>query len=81
MEWFKGIINKNVSSFVNFDVENVYLSISEKLLTHAISSIKSSIDVTEEEYAVIMHSRVIILFQNSELWVKKDSNEEFHGPL
>ena len=68
-------------AFVIFDVENFYPSISEKLLTDAISYAKSFIDITDEEYSLIMHSRNILLFQNSELWVKKDGNEDFDVPM
>ena len=46
-------------------------------MTDAISYAKSLIDITEEEYSIIMHSRKIILFQNSKPWVKQDRNEEF----
>ena len=28
-----------------------------------------------------MHSRKILLFQNSEPWVKKDANEDFDVPI
>ena len=68
-------------TFVIFDVEKFYPSISEKLLTDAISYAKSFIDITDEEYSLIMHSRKILLFQNSELWVKKDGNEDFDVPM
>ena len=47
IKWFKNIPNKKASSFVNFDAENFYPSISEKLLTDAISYAKSLIDITE----------------------------------
>lgn len=81
MEWFKSITNKTMSSFVNFDLENVYPLTSEKPSTQITIYVKSSIDVTEEEYSVIIHSNVIRLFQNSELRVMKDSNEDFDVPL
>ena len=37
VKWFKSILNKKASSFVNVYVENFYPSILEKLLTNAIS--------------------------------------------
>ena len=49
-------------------------------MTDAISYAKSLIDITEEEYSIIMHSWKILFFQNSELWVKKDGNEDFDVP-
>ena len=57
IKWFISIPNKKASSFVNFDNENFYSSISEKLLADAVSYAKSLIDITEEEYSIIMHSR------------------------
>ena len=50
-------------------------------MTDAISYAKSLIDITEEEYSVIMHSKRILLFQNSEPWVKKDGNDDFDVPM
>ena len=35
------------------------------------------LDKTDEEYSTIMHSREILLFQNSKSWAKKDGNEDF----
>ena len=81
IKWFKNIPNKKASPFVNFDLENFYPSISEKLLTDTVSYAKSLIDITKEEYSIIMHSRKIFLFQNSEQWVKKDGNEDFDVPM
>ena len=50
----------------------------EKLLADAISYAKSSSrDMTKKEYSVITHSRKILLFQNSEQWVKKHGNDNF----
>ena len=46
-------------------------------MTDAISYAKSLVDITEEEYSIIMHSWKILFFQNSEPWVKKDGNEDF----
>ena len=50
-------------------------------MTDAISYAKSLIDITEEEYSIIMHSRKILLFQNSEPWVKKYGKEDFDVPM
>ena len=47
----------------------------------AISCAKSFINITEEEYSIIMHSRKILLFQNSEPWMQKDGYEDFDVPM
>ena len=81
IKWFKSIPNKKGSPFVYFNVENVYPSISEKLLSDAISYARLLIDKTEVEYSITMHSRKMFLFQNSKAQVKKDNNEDFDVPM
>ena len=44
--WFKNIKSKKTSSFVDFDVENFYPSISIDLFTDAISCAKTNIAIT-----------------------------------
>ena len=60
IKWFISIPNKKASSFVNFDNENFYSSISEKLLADVVSYAKSLIDIAEEEYSIIMYSSKIL---------------------
>ena len=81
IKWFKSIPNKKVSSFVNFDVENFYPSISEKLLTHGISYAKSLTDIAKEQYLIVTHSKKTLRFQNTESQVKKDGNRDFDVPI
>ena len=80
IKWFKNIANKKKSSFINFDVENFYPSISLQLFTDAINYAKSMIDIDNQELAIIMQSRKTLLFQNGEPWVKKSNDEEFDVP-
>ena len=81
ISWFKNINNKNKSSLLNFDVENFYPSISVKRLIDAINFAKSSANITERDLSIIMQSRITLLFQNSEPWVKKFGNENFDVPM
>ena len=74
ISWYENINNKKQSSFVNFEVEHFYPSISEKLLIDAINFAKSSSKIAEQDLSIIMQSRKIMLFQNSEPWVKKLGN-------
>ena len=73
--------NKKQPSFVNFDVENFYPSISEKLLIDAINFAKSSANITEQDLSIIMQSRKTLLFQNSEPWVQKLGIENLDVPM
>ena len=81
ISWFKNINNKKKSSLLNFDVENFYPSISVKRLIDAINFAKSSANITERDLSIIMQSRITLLFQNSEPWVKKFGNENFDVPM
>ena len=64
ISWFKNINTKKQSSIVNFDVENFFQSISEKLLIDPIDLAKSSANITEQDLSIIMQSRKTLLFQN-----------------
>ena len=73
IKWFENITNKKHSSFINFDVENFYPSISLKLFTDAINYAKNIIDINDQELAIIMQSRKTLLFQSGESWLKQSS--------
>ena len=62
IKWFKSIPNKRVSSFVNFDVENFYPSISMKIFTDSIKYAKNLIEITGQDLAIIMQARKTLLF-------------------
>ena len=81
INWFENINNKKQSSFLNFEVENFYPSISEKLLIDVINFAKSSANITEQDLFITMQSRKTLLFQNSEPWMKKLGNENFDVPM
>ena len=57
------------SSFVNFDVENFYPSISMKIFTDSVKYAKNLIEIK------------ILLSQKSELWVKKSGTKNFDFPM
>ena len=81
INWLENINNKKQSSFLNFEVENFYPSISEKLLIDVINFAKSSANITEQDLFITMQSRKTLLFQNSEPWMKKLGNENFDVPM
>ena len=54
ISWFKNIKSKKASSFVNFDVENFYPSISIDIFTDAISYIKTITNIDDDQLSIIM---------------------------
>ena len=75
--WFKNIKNKGKCIFMQYDIEEYYPSISEDLLRKAIDYARTFVNVSEEEEETIMHCRKSMLFNNTEIWVKKDDKKDF----
>ena len=81
IEWFKKINNKEKSSFIQFDIESFYPSISENLFTKAIEFAKSKTTISDDELYIIMQSKKTLLFHEEEPWLKKEENEDFDVPM
>ena len=56
-QFYQKIKRKDQCSFVLFDIESFYPSISTKLFKEAISFTKLYYDLTSDELEIIMHSR------------------------
>ena len=55
-----------MSSFISFDVENFYPSISIKLFIDPIKYAKNTIEISDQDIAITMQARKTLLFQNGE---------------
>ena len=53
---------------MQFDTEEFYLLISNKLLLKAITYAKALVNISDEEINTIMHPRNSLLFNNPEIW-------------
>ena len=71
--WFKSIENKGSSSFITFDIVDLYPSITKELLTKSMNYAKSLTTIEEEVIATIFHARKSLLFDKTSVWVKKDN--------
>ena len=77
IKWFKNIRNKSNHTFVIFDIDSFYPSISENLLKNAISYAKQYVTITDQEVDIIMHSRKSLLFDQGTAWIKKNDDGLF----
>ena len=77
IKWFKNISNKSNHTFVIFDIDSFYPSISENLLKNAISCSKHYVTITDQEVDIIMHSRKSLLFDQGTAWIKKNDDGLF----
>ena len=55
-------------------IENFYPSITEKLLTDAITFAKQHTSITDRDIDIIMHSRKSLLFDKNTAWIKKNNS-------
>ena len=81
VEWFKNTRNKNNASFIVFDIESFYPSISPKLFHKAINFVKTIRDIPDKDISIIMQSIRKLLFNNKNPLLKKFGNEEFDVPM
>ena len=75
--WFESIKNKNKCLFMQYDIEELYLSISENLFKKAIDYGRSFVNISSGEEETIMHCLKSLLFNDSDIWIKKDGNKDF----
>ena len=66
-------------SFIQFDIENFYQSITMKLLYKCIGFAKEITSISDEDLDIIMQSRKTFLFHNQEPWVKREVGEDFEA--
>ena len=71
IEWYRNIKRKDQCSFVVFDIESFYPSISTKLFDEAVSFAKLYYDFTSDELEIIMHPRKTLLLWQDSTWVNK----------
>ena len=77
IEWFKSIKNKGETSFIIFDMESFYPSISPELFNKSIEFAKSIHNISDNDLNILMNARKTLLFDHEELWMKKNGEEEF----
>ena len=58
-------------------IEEFYPSISKELLLKAVTYTKTLVNISDEEINTIMHSRKSLLFNNTDIWIKKNGDTDF----
>ena len=75
--WFTSIPNTQKHSFTSFDIDSFYPSITESLLSKAISFAKNYTTISDKDIDIIMHCRKSLLFDNETAWTKKNHSDMF----
>ena len=58
--------------FAVFDIKDFYPSITESLLTNALTYAKQHLRMKKIDYDTIMHARKSLLYSGNEPWIKKN---------
>lgn len=72
INYFKNINEKNLCKFIIFDIKDFYTSIKEKLLNNALQFASSVTPIKEKDKEIIHHAQKSLLFNNGEVWIKKE---------
>ena len=59
------------------DIEEFYPSISEDLSKKGIDHARTIVDISSEEEEIIMHCQKSLLFNNTDIGIKKEGNKDF----
>ena len=66
---------------MQFDIEEFHHSISKELLLKAIRYAKTLVNIIDEEINIIMHSKRSLLFNNTNLYIKRNEDPYFDVTL
>ena len=78
-DWFNNLDKRNCT-FVVFDIESFYPSITPKLFQNSLNFAKQYSTIDENEINIIMQARKSLLFHDSQPWSKKEG-DEFDVPM
>ena len=70
IEWFRRIKNKSKATFIQFDIIDFYPSITKNILTDSFNYSRKYIDITNEQYEIILDCRKTVIKTNESIWVK-----------
>ena len=68
IEWFRKIKNKSKATFMQFDIIDLYPSITKNILIDSISYAHKYVDVTKEQYEIILACRKTVIKNNESTW-------------
>ena len=80
IEWFRKMKNKSKATFMQFDIIDFYPSITKNTLIDSINYARKYVDITKEQYDIILASRKTVPENNGSTCVKSGS-DNFDVPM
>ena len=71
--WFTAITNKNHTNFIQFDITDVYPSITEYTLDRALELAAQHVPISQSDIRIMKHCHKSLLFHDSKPWIEKTS--------
>ena len=68
-------MNKDRATFIKFDIDNYYPSITAELLGNSIRWAEGLVNITEKDKEIILSTKQSLLYKNNHPWVKKRENQ------
>ena len=65
LKWYNEIPSKTQCSFIQFDIESFYPSITRRLMDKDKEFAKNIADIPDEDLSIIMQSRKTLLFSKT----------------
>ena len=81
LDWYANFTDKNKVSFVQFDIENFYSSVTSDLLYNSTEFAKKVTTVSDNDIHNIMQSRKLYSLMKKKPWVKRGGGEDFDIPM
>ena len=77
IEWFRSLKEKDKCTFTCFDIVEFYPSITEELLTSALSFARQHTEISDDDVNIIYHARKSLLFSKGKAWMKRTGTSMF----
>ena len=77
IECFKSIPDKNICTFIQYDIDEFYPSISKQLLQDSLRHAKQFTEIPDKSIEIIYHSRKTLLFSGNNMRIKKSGDSNF----
>ena len=81
IDWFNQIRGKRRCTFIQFDIENFYPSITAELFDNAIDFAKQYVDIPDLDLDIIKQARATLLFHQGQPWIKQTDDNGFDVPM
>ena len=75
IQWFNAIEDKDRASFIQFDIDKFYPSISENLLKSALEWASDLVDISDQDRHIILSTKKNLLYSEGTPWTKRGGSE------